>query len=370
MIWEGEKKNLIYRERVVRDSVFGMTVHLMPQFNVVRIYAYDITERKRAEESVLRAKEEWERTFDSVPDLIAILDNNHRIKRVNAAMARKLGLTPEECIGKHCYESVHGLSCPPAFCPHARTIKDGRQHIEEVHEDRFGGDFIISTTPLYDDKGQMIGSVHVAHDITERKKAEKALGRLAAIVESADDAIIGKDQDGIIQTWNVGAENIFGYKAEEVIGRNISLLIPPGHINEEPEILARIKQGEHIENFESVRMRKDGSIIPVSLTFSAIKDASGKIIGASKIAHDITGRKKSEYEIQTLAQQRQIALDAAHLGWWQYNPITRISEWDDGYKAIFGVSGYTRPNDEILAQSIHPDDLPDCGPGGGGFEPR
>ncbi len=133
-----------------------------------------------------------------------------------------------------------------------------------------------------------------AYDITERKKAEEVQGRLAAIVESADDAIIGKDLNGIIQTWNVGAENIFGYKAEEVIGRPVSLLVPPGHTDEVPEILARIKQGGHIEHFETVRMRKDGTIIPVSLTFSPIKDASGRIIGASKIAHDITDRKQAE----------------------------------------------------------------------------
>ena len=133
-----------------------------------------------------------------------------------------------------------------------------------------------------------------AYDITEIKKAEEIRGRLAAIVESADYAIISKDLNGIIQTWNVGAENIFGYRAGEVIGKPVSLLVPPGHIDEVPEILARLEQGEHIENIETVRVRKDGTIIPVSLKFSPIKDASGKVIGASKIAHDITERKMAE----------------------------------------------------------------------------
>lgn len=132
----------------------------------------DITQRKRAEESLLRAKEEWELTFDSVPDMIAILDNNHRIMRVNEPMARRLGLKAEECVGMSCYKCVHGLSGPPPFCPHARTISDGRQHFGEVHEDTLGGDFLVSTTPLRDKQGRVIGSVHVAHDITERKKAE------------------------------------------------------------------------------------------------------------------------------------------------------------------------------------------------------
>ncbi|MDD5575000.1 MAG: MEDS domain-containing protein [Candidatus Omnitrophica bacterium] len=137
----------------------------------------DITARKQAEGALVRAKEEWERTFDSVPDLISILDAQHRILRVNAAMAQKLGRKPEECIGLPCYKSVHGLLEAPDFCPHARTLKDGRQHIEEVHEEHLGGDFLVSTTPLFDDKGKMIGTVHVAHDITERRRAEEVLKR-------------------------------------------------------------------------------------------------------------------------------------------------------------------------------------------------
>ncbi len=138
----------------------------------------DITEQKRAEESLIRAKEEWELTFDSVPDMIAILDNHHRIMRVNEPMARRLGLTPQECIGLPCYRYVHGTDAPPPFCPHARTLCDGAEHNEEIHEDRLGADLLVSTTPLRDRQGQMIGSVHVAHDITERKKAERRITAL------------------------------------------------------------------------------------------------------------------------------------------------------------------------------------------------
>jgi len=575
----------------------------------------DVTELKRAEENAVRAKEEWERTFASVPDLIAILDNQHRVLRVNEAMAGRLGKKPEDCIGLHCYEAVHGLSAPPPFCPHLRTIEDGREHIEEVHEDRLGGDFLVTTTPLLGEKGERIGSVHIAHDTTGRKlaeseretaveflrlvnesrntmqlvhaatafyreragceavgirlrqehdypyyethgfpaefvraenrlcacdkdgrpildsagnpvldcmcgnvicgrfdpskpfftkrgnfwsnnttallasttekdrqartrnrcngegyesvaligltlgderlgllqlndrrkdrftpdsialwerladylavalakfrtdeelqkseeqfrtladsipnlawwangdgyitwynrrwyeytgttpeqmagwgwqsvhdpevlpkvmerwkasiatgepfdmefplhgadgvfrpfltrvlplkdsaglvlrwfgtntdistvkQAEKMMAHMAAVVQSADDAIISKDLNGIVQTWNVGAEMIFGYTAEEMIGRDISALSPTGHTDDVSDILKRISLGEHIEHFETVRMRKDGTIIPVLLTFSPIKDASGKIVGASKIAHDVTERKRAE----------------------------------------------------------------------------
>jgi len=140
--------------------------------------ARDITKHMQAEEALRRAKEEWERTFASVPDLITILDNQHRVLRVNEAMARRLGLKPEECVGLPCYEAIHGTSLPPLFCPHSRTLEDGCRHIAELHVDRFDGDFIVTTTPLLDEKGERIGSVHVAHDITERKRMEDALREL------------------------------------------------------------------------------------------------------------------------------------------------------------------------------------------------
>ena len=125
-----------------------------------------------------RAKQEWERTFDSVPDLIAILDDQHRVLRANRAMAAKLGCTPAECVGVTCYEVVHGCGAPPGDCPHAQTVRDGKEHVAEVHEERLGGDFLVTTTPLTDLNGKMIGAVHVARDITERKHREVQLEKL------------------------------------------------------------------------------------------------------------------------------------------------------------------------------------------------
>ncbi len=143
-------------------------------------YFRNTTERKRFEEAIIRAKKEWERTFDTVPDLIAILDKEHRVVRVNQAMAQRLRLSPDKCIGARCYEVVHGLSCPPEFCPHSHTCRDGGEHVAEVHESILGGDFMVSTTPLCDSEGQLVGSVHVARDITERKAAEDQLAKQAA----------------------------------------------------------------------------------------------------------------------------------------------------------------------------------------------
>ena len=155
--------------------VYSVSVVPIVAESYANMYGQDVTERRLAEEAILRAKEEWEQTFNTVPDLIAILDRQHRIVRINKAMANRLGLTPEQCIGLPCYEAVHGLSHPAEFCVHALTCQDGQEHVAEVHEPRLGGDFIVSTTPLCDAQGQLIGSVHVARDITERKRAEEAL---------------------------------------------------------------------------------------------------------------------------------------------------------------------------------------------------
>jgi len=142
-------------------------------------YFRNVTERKRTEEAILRAKKEWELTFDTVPDMIAILDNRHRIIRVNKAMANRLNVLPQNCVGMSCHEVVHGLPAPPAFCPHSLTCRDGQQHVAEFHEPCLGGDFLASTSPLCDSSGNLIGSVHVARDITERKLVENQLAKQA-----------------------------------------------------------------------------------------------------------------------------------------------------------------------------------------------
>jgi len=131
-------------------------------------------------------------------------------------------------------------------------------------------------------------------DVTDRKRAEELRAQLAAIVDSSDDAIIGKSLDGIIRSWNRGAERVFGYAAEDVVGKHISLLLPPGRQAEEPAIVERLKNGERVESFETLRRRKDGQDIHASVTISPIHDSRGNVIGASKVARDITDRKRAE----------------------------------------------------------------------------
>jgi PAS domain S-box-containing protein len=147
-------------------------------------------------------------------------------------------------------------------------------------------------------------------DVSERKRIERAAQQLAAIVESSDDAIISKDLNRIIKTWNLGAERLFGYTAEEAIGKPITILIPPDRLDEEPEILRRIHRGERIDHFETIRQRKDGRTLDISLTISPIRDATGRIVGASKIARDITERKLAEEKLRDSERHLHDLLEA------------------------------------------------------------
>ena len=181
-IRKGERIGRYETERMTKDGRrIQVSLSLSPIKNAqgtivgASSTAHDITEKKRMQDEVLRAKNEWERTFDAVPDLIAVLDRDQRIVRVNKAMADRLGIQPQDAIGKHCYEVVHHLGMPPRSCPHQVLLSDGKEHSSEIHEDTLHGDFLVTASPLRDVSGSLTGSVHVLHDISEPKRAEKAL---------------------------------------------------------------------------------------------------------------------------------------------------------------------------------------------------
>ena len=186
---------------------------------------------------------------------------------------------------------------PHGECPMAIALKEKRpiRGAEATAErpDGTGIPFLAYPTPLWDETGELTGAVNTLVDITDRKKVEDAAQRLAAIVEFSDDAILSKDLNGIITTLNLGAERLFGYTSEELIGKPVTILIPQDRQDEETEILERIRRGERVEHYETIRRRKDGSPVDISLTVSPIKDSEGRIIGASKIARDITGHKRA-----------------------------------------------------------------------------
>ncbi|MBA3992434.1 MAG: hybrid sensor histidine kinase/response regulator [Cyanobacteria bacterium DS2.3.42] len=175
------------------------------------------------------------------------------------------------------------------------------EHYETIRKRKDGQLINISLTisPIYDETGTLVGGAKICRDVTGQNKETRERAMLAAIVETSEDGIISKDLNGIIQTWNKAATKIFGYTAEEVIGKSITILVPPEMPDEEPQLLAKLRKGEPIQHYETIRLRKDGQRIDVALTVSPIRDASGAIIGASKIVRDITKNKqlKQKYDV-------------------------------------------------------------------------
>jgi PAS domain S-box-containing protein len=157
--------------------------------------------------------------------------------------------------------------------------------------------YLAAKGPYRNAQGTILGVIGISRDITERKQAEEARARLAAIVESSEDAIFSEDLDGIILTWNRAAEKMYGYPAAEIVGRPISLLVPPERAGEASDILDQLKRGERLENHETVRLRKDGTRIDVSLSISPMRDATGRVRAASLIARDVTERKRGERQL-------------------------------------------------------------------------
>src|SRR5579863_10353242 len=227
--------------------------------------------------------------IEALPAAIYVTDADGRITYFNEAAAVLWGCRPKLHSDRWCgsWRLFHpdGEPLPHDQCPMAIALKEGRPvHGSQAIAERPDGTrvpFMAFPTPFYDAAGALVGAVNMLVDISEQQRAGLLARRLASIVESSDDAIVSKDLNGVIATWNQGAERLFGYLAEEVIGKPITILIPADRQNEEDRILDRIRRGERVDHFETVRQRKDGSLVYVSLTVSPVTDESGKIIGAS-----------------------------------------------------------------------------------------
>jgi PAS domain S-box-containing protein len=231
---------------------------------------------------------------------------NGPIEFWNTGAERLYGFAPEEAIG-HSSHALLQTKFPVEFTEFIAQLRNERYWSGELrHICKDGREVIVESRLQLLSDGTVI---EVNRDVTERKQIEADLRKtenwLVSIIQSSDDAIVSKNLDGIITNWNNGAERVFGYTAEEAVGQPITIVIPQDRQDEERTILTRIRRGERIDHFETVRQRKHGSLIVVSLTISPIKNAEGEIVGASKVARDITEQKRSQEQINTLAREAE-----------------------------------------------------------------
>ena len=262
----------------------------------------DVTARKLAQSE---GEEHFRAIFETTPECVMLVAPDGTLLHMNSSGLSMVGAPfPEAVTGKSVYALIapedrdrfresNGQVCQGETVSLEFDIvgPGGVRHHMETH-----------AAPLRYCDGNTV-QLAVTRDITDRNHAERAALLLSSIVDSSDDAIISKDLNGVITSWNKSAERLFGYLADEVIGKPVVILIPPDRLDEEPNILMRLRRGERVDHFETVRRRKDGSLLDISLTISPVRDAKGAIIGASKIARDITERKRTESAIQGLHEQ-------------------------------------------------------------------
>lgn len=277
-----------------------------------------VATRRSAEQAAEIQQRGYRELVNSLQGAIYTCDREGRIMLFNDAAVALWGRTPvvgwDMWCGSHRILRPDGSVLPLDQCPMALTLKEGRavRGFEIVVEcpDGTRRNVLPHPSPLHDGAGNLIGAINLLVDITERKHADAVAAQLAAIVASSHDAIIGKNLQGIITSWNAGAEAIFGYTAAEAIGHSVTMLIPDGRRDEEPGIIERIRRGEMVDHYETIRQGKDGRLLDISLTVSPIRDDRGVVIGASKIARDITLRKQAEEEIARARDEAQAALRA------------------------------------------------------------
>jgi PAS domain S-box-containing protein len=249
--------------------------------------------------------------LQALPVAVYTTDAAGLITAYNDAAAELWGTRPELGSDRWCGSWrlywPDGTPMDHGECPMAVTLTEGREiRGAEAMAERPDGTrvpFLAFPTLLRDAAGRIAGAVNTLVDITEQKRDAEIRQRLSAIVASSHDAIISKDLDGVVATWNKSAERVFGYTAEEAVGKSITILMPDDRKDEERLILERIRNGEMVDHFETIRVRKDGSRVPISLTISPVRSDDGRIIGVSKIARDITDEKESRDRIQTLMQE-------------------------------------------------------------------
>lgn len=312
-------------------------------------------ELKEKVEEVSRANSDLSNLMSSTDIGTIFLDRELNISRFTPSLTELFNIIPSD-IGRPLEHVTHKLRYKN-FTADANTVLKTLRMVEHQAESEDGRSFIVRFLPYRTIEDRIDGVVVTFIDVSERTKSEKVITRLASMVESSDDAIIGLDLNGIITDWNRGAEIMYGFKAEEVIGKTTKVIVPPQRFNEELTIIERIRHGERLEHFETVRRRKDGSDLDISLTVSPIYDEAGNMTGISKIARSITARKQAQKALRDSEERLELVLKSVT----DYAIVTTdingvITGWNPGAEKIFGYS-----SKEIMGQSADilftPEDL-------------
>lgn len=322
-----------------------------------------IAERDTSQLALAASEEKFRAISAAALDALIMVDDSSALVYWNPAAERILGYRADEVLGK----PLHQLLTPQRYLGNAvqgfAAFRDSGQgaligktiEIEALHKDGREIPVELSISSL-----KLNGHWHavgILRDISERKLAEQELRLHAAIVESSDDAIMSKSLDGVILSWNAGAERLYGYTAAEMKGQPISVLVPPDRPDEIPDILERIRRGEQIRHYETVRIRKDGVHLPISLTVSPLHDAAGQVVGSSAIGRDITQRKQSEEELRHSEARLKEAERIALLGNWELDLVTNVLSWSDEIYRIFELDpGQFGASYEALLNAVHPGD--------------
>jgi PAS domain S-box-containing protein len=283
---------------------------------------------------------------DASDDAVIGHDLHGTILSWNKGAEKIYGYKAEEILG----QSISVLIPPghPNEFPAIMIRLQRGEHVEKyeakrINKDGYPIDVSITISPVENNGGMLVGASVIARDVTEHREAQNTILGLRALVDASNDAIIGKTMDGTIVSWNKGAEKIYGYKAKEILGRSITVLIPPEHPNEFPEIMLRLQRGEHIENYETRRIHKDGHPIDVSVSISPVKNKEGLVVGASVIARDISEHREAQNSILGLRALVD-ASDDAIIG---KTMDGTIISWNKGAEKVYGYKA-----EEILGQSI------------------